>query len=248
MPGLPCRWWRCWRWRSSIPAGRSGCRSPSSCWCRAERGGQGSGQDVLEIGGEAAGADPRRAGSFRWVALLTGSKNAVKGAGFLLGAALLALVRGSSGRAGHGGGPGGDPARGADRHAAGPAKGAQGREIREVFSKSANVNWLSAARVFLFGARDVWFVVGIPIYFYAVLSDGTTGGQPRGLLPDRHLHGGLDHPLRRGAGLAPRLLRAASRPEGDLIAAARGWAWALAVVPAMLTGRGARWRGPHWPG
>ena len=38
------------------------------------------------------------------------------------------------------------------------------------------MNWLSAARVFLFGARDVWFVVGIPIYFYAVLSDGTEAG------------------------------------------------------------------------
>lgn len=45
-----------------------------------------------------------------------------------------------------------------------------------MFSKSPNVNWLSAARVFLFGARDVWFVVGIPIYFYAVLSDGTEEG------------------------------------------------------------------------
>jgi hypothetical protein len=33
---------------------------------------------------------------------------------------------------------------------------------------------------------------------------------------------------------APRILRAKSRPTSDLIAAARGWAWALAVVPAVL--------------
>jgi hypothetical protein len=37
-------------------------------------------------------------------------------------------------------------------------------------------NWLSLARAFLFDARDVWFVVGIPIYFYSVLSDGTEAG------------------------------------------------------------------------
>jgi hypothetical protein len=54
--------------------------------------------------------------------------------------------------------------------------GRKGAKFSEVFSKSPNVNWLSAARVLLFGARDVWFVVGIPIYFYAVLSDGTVEG------------------------------------------------------------------------
>lgn len=39
--------------------------------------------------------------------------------------------------------------------------------------KSKNINFLSAARVFLFGARDVWFVVSLPIFFYSIFSDGT---------------------------------------------------------------------------
>ena len=48
------------------------------------------------------------------------------------------------------------------RMPAGLPVGRKDAKFREVFSKNANVNWLSAARVVLFGARDVWFVVGIP--------------------------------------------------------------------------------------
>jgi hypothetical protein len=44
-------------------------------------------------------------------------------------------------------------------------------------SPDARVNRLSLARMFLFGARDVWFVVGVPVYFQAVLSDGTDEGR-----------------------------------------------------------------------
>ena len=104
-------------------------------------------------------------GLFKWVAVLTGSKNAVKGAGFLLGAALLAvfgfvpsvlamaailmaiLIAVIIGM------PSGLPT------------GRKEAKFSEVFSKNRNINWLSFARLFLFGARDVWFVVGIPIYF-----------------------------------------------------------------------------------
>ncbi|NOD63997.1 organoarsenical effux MFS transporter ArsJ [Ruegeria sp. HKCCD6109] len=174
-------------------------------------------------------------GLFRWVAVLTGSKNAVKGLGFLLGAAMLATL-----------GfmtaiivmaailalillavflfmPPGLP------------KGRKGAKFSEVFSKSANVNWLSAARVFLFGARDVWFVVGIPIYFYAVLSDGTEDGNRAAFFMIGTfmalwiiLYGTVQ-------ANAPRILRAADRSEGDLIGAARSWAIALFFVPAALT-------------
>jgi len=174
-------------------------------------------------------------GLFRWVAVLTGSKNAVKGLGFLLGAVLLATL-----------GfmmailtmaailaviliavivfmPPGLP------------KGRKGAKFSEVFSKSANVNWLSAARVFLFGARDVWFVVGIPIYFYAVLSDGTEEGNRAAFFMIGTfmavwviLYGAVQ------AG-APKILRASERSEADLIHAARSWAAALFCVPAALT-------------
>ena len=102
-------------------------------------------------------------------------------------------------------------------------------------SKSANVNWLSVARVFLFGARDVWFVVGIPVYFYAVLSDGSEAGNRAAFFLVGCfmavwiiLYGAVQ------AG-APRLLQARSRPEAALIHAARGWALALLAVPVLLT-------------
>ena len=112
--------------------------------------------------------------------------------------------------------------------------GRKGAKFSEVFSKSSNVNWLSAARVTLFGARDVWFVVGIPIYFYAVLSDGSTEGNRAAFFMIGTfmavwiiLYGAVQ-------AAAPRLLRAASRPQAELIGAARGWAAVLAVVPALL--------------
>ena len=36
--------------------------------------------------------------------------------------------------------------------------------FNELFSKSDAINILSAARFFLFGARDVWFVVALPVF------------------------------------------------------------------------------------
>jgi len=173
-------------------------------------------------------------GLFRWVAVLTGSKNAVKGLGFLLGAALLATV----------GFAGATLAMAAVLAAillavglampSGLPAGRKGAKFSEVFSKSANINWLSAARVFLFGARDVWFVVGIPVYFYAVLSDGSEAGNRAAFFMIGTFmavwiifYGAIQ-------AAAPRLLRAAQRSEADLIAAARNWAALLAIVPAAL--------------
>ena len=173
-------------------------------------------------------------GLFRWVAVLTGSKNAVKGLGFLLGAALLATI----------GFTGATLAMAAVLAAillavglampSGLPAGRKGAKFSEVFSKSANINWLSAARVFLFGARDVWFVVGIPVYFYAVLSDGSAAGNRAAFFMIGTFmavwiifYGAIQ-------AAAPRLLRAAQRSEADLIAAARNWAALLAIVPAAL--------------
>uniref|UniRef100_Q31EG7 Major facilitator superfamily (MFS) transporter n=1 Tax=Hydrogenovibrio crunogenus (strain DSM 25203 / XCL-2) TaxID=317025 RepID=Q31EG7_HYDCU len=106
---------------------------------------------------------------YRWVALLTGSKNALKGVGFFVGAALLGAVGfvnalyvltaliviplifsllwldASLGKA------------------------KNKPKFKDVFSKSSAINWLSGARFFLFGARDVWFVVALPVYLQAVL-------------------------------------------------------------------------------
>ena len=42
-------------------------------------------------------------------------------------------------------------------------------KFTELLSKSRAVNILSAARLFLFGARDVWFVVALPVFLGAQL-------------------------------------------------------------------------------
>ena len=51
------------------------------------------------------------------------------------------------------------------------SKGNKSTLFREIFSKNNDVNYLSAARLFLFGARDVWFVVGVPLYLYSTVSN-----------------------------------------------------------------------------
>ena len=203
------------------------------------QGASGIAKDLAKMSSKSAVkllAPSSEGGLFRWVAILTGSKNMVKGLGFLLGATLLGTLGFVWSMLGMAAilvvillavliaMPAGLP------------KGRKDVKFSEVFSKSANVNWLSAARVFLFGARDVWFVVGIPIYFYAVLSDGTTAGNRTAFF----LIGTFMALWVILYGLiqanAPRILRAKTRPTDELIKVARGWAWRLAAVPAILTG------------
>ena len=101
---------------------------------------------------------------YHWIAILTGSKNALKGFGFFLGGLLLTLLE----------------FRGAIilmtallalvwlfslmalKKDLGKAKFKP--KFKEIFSKSRAINILSAARMFLFGARDVWFVVALPVF------------------------------------------------------------------------------------
>jgi Arabinose efflux permease len=106
---------------------------------------------------------------YRWVAILTGSKNALKGVGFFLGGLMLTLVGFQTSllilvgmvltallvtarlMRGHLGRP--------DRKA----------KFKHMFSNNRAVNILAAARIFLFASRDVWFVVGLPVFLYSVL-------------------------------------------------------------------------------
>ncbi|MGL6124513.1 MAG: organoarsenical effux MFS transporter ArsJ, partial [Shewanella sp.] len=106
---------------------------------------------------------------YKWVAMLTGSKNALKGAGFFLGGALLTLFGFQLAVL--------SMAMGlllvwifsllSLRRDLGKAKNKP--KFTEMFSKSPAVNTLSAARMFLFGARDVWFVVALPVYLASTL-------------------------------------------------------------------------------
>jgi MFS family permease len=105
---------------------------------------------------------------FKWVAILTGSKNALKGVGFFLGGVLLAWLgfKGSLFAMAFalalvfiGTQASLPPGLGRTKAKA---------KFKGMFSKNRNVNVLSAARFFLFGARDVWFVVGVPVFLYSL--------------------------------------------------------------------------------
>lgn len=203
----------------------------------AVQGASGVAKDLSKMSAKSAVkllAPSEQGGLFRWVALLTGSKNAVKGIGFLIGAVLLGWV-------GLKGAVLGMAAALAlilivivAKMPTGLPSGRKDAKFREVFSKNANINWLSFARVFLFAARDVWFVVGIPIYFYAVLSDGTVAGNRAAFFTIGSfmalwiiLYGAVQ-------AAAPKLLKAKSRPEAEIIRDARSWVAALVILPAGL--------------
>ncbi len=161
---------------------------------------------------------------FRWVALLTGSKNSLKGAGFFLGAALLA----------------GLGFRGALALLAGLLAGVllltwallprhlgrakQRPPFTQIFSHNRAINWLSAARFFLFGARDIWFVVALPVFLYAHLGWGFM--QVGGFLALWVVGYGL---VQAGA---PQLFK--GRQQAPSGASARLWAVLLATLPALI--------------
>lgn len=165
-------------------------------------------------------------GLFKWVAILTGSKNALKGAGFFVGAFLLARLG----------------FQGALLTMAGgvfivlvlvmvflPAAIGQARskpKFSGILSNSSAINRLSAARLALFAARDVWFVVSVPIFLAGVL--GWSFTQVGGFLALWVIgYGGVQ-------GVAPLLLRRAGggRAPGPKVATVLGLA--LAGVTALI--------------
>jgi len=174
-------------------------------------------------------------GLFRWVALLTGSKNAVKGVGFFLGAALLALV-------------GFRPAVLAMAALLtliliavlvfmppGLPGGVKGTKFSAVWPTDRNIRNLSLARVFLFAARDSWFVVGIPVFFYAVLSDGTPESARRAFF----MIGTFMAVWIIFYGIiqanASKLLARSTTTVPDTIAANQRWVGLLTFIPVILT-------------
>lgn len=162
---------------------------------------------------------------FKWIALLTGSKNALKGVGFFLGGALLALMSFKTA---------------VITMAAvlalvwalsvillqqdlGKAKNKP--KFRELFSKSRAINILSAARLFLFGARDIWFVVALPVFLSSELQ--WDFWQTGGFLASWIIGYGLVQSI------APIILRTKTRaiPDGK---SACSWAIVLTLVTVAL--------------
>jgi hypothetical protein len=165
-------------------------------------------------------------GLFKWVAVLTGSKNALKGAGFFVGGVLLSLLGFKGALAAMATGVfvvllsvlGALPA------AIGQAK--KKAAFSGVLSNSSGINRLSLARLALFAARDVWFVVSVPIFLASVL--GWSFAQVGGFMALWVIaYGGVQ-------GIAPVLLARATggRAPGPALAAALGLG--LAVVTAAI--------------
>lgn len=212
----------------------------SVAFVMAVQGVSGVAKDLAKMSSKSAVkllAPKEDGGLFRWVALLTGSKNAVKGLGFFLGAALLALAGFQTAVWGMAGVlaviliavvlflPAGLPGRMKSDEAWGGWR-----------SKDARVNRLSLARMFLFGARDVWFVVGIPVYFQSVLSDGTAEGRREAFfLIGSFLALWI---IAYGAvqAFAPRLLGGKGQPEAQTTRKAVLWAGLLVPIPFLLAG------------
>ncbi|MBU9700078.1 organoarsenical effux MFS transporter ArsJ [Rhodobacteraceae bacterium HSP-20] len=212
--------------------------SASVAFVMAVQGVSGVAKDLAKMSSKSAVkllAPKEDGGLFRWVALLTGSKNAVKGAGFFLGAALLALAGFQTAVWGMAAVlaiilmavvlflPAGLPGRMKAEEAWGGWR-----------SKDPRVNRLSLARLFLFGARDVWFVVGVPVYFQAVLSDGSPDGRREAFF----LVGGFMALwiIAYGAvqAAAPRLIGPKGQPEEATTRRAIAWAGALVPIPFAL--------------
>jgi predicted MFS family arabinose efflux permease len=162
---------------------------------------------------------------FKWVAWFTGSKNAMKGIGFFLGgvllevvgfkgalwlmAALLALVL------------------------AGVVvfvpklmgKNKASKSAKELFAKNRAINLLAAARVVLFGARDVWFVVGVPVFLYA---SGWSRPMVGGFLALWTIGYGAVQAF------APHLVKRSDDGLSAEVPAARLWSAMLAVIPVLI--------------
>ncbi len=162
---------------------------------------------------------------FKWVAWFTGSKNAMKGLGFFLGGVLLQTL-GFQGSLWLMAGllavvllgvVTSLPQMMGKSKASGSAK--------ELFAKNAGINALAAARVALFGARDVWFVVGVPVFLY---SHGWNFTMVGGFLAAWTIGYGLVQAL------APHIVTRSSDGLSREVPAARLWSALLALVPMGL--------------
>src|SRR6516162_5809619 len=142
----------------------------SVAWAVIAQGISGAAKDITKTASKSAIKATSEGGNgqlFKWVAWFTGSKNAMKGFGFFAGGLLLQLV-------------GFHPALWLMAGMLGAVligvvsslptqlgKAKASKSFAELFAKSRAINLLAAARIFLFGSRDVWFVVGLPVFLYA---------------------------------------------------------------------------------
>ncbi|BFN28310.1 major Facilitator Superfamily protein [Pseudomonas sp. SCT] len=182
-------------------------------------------------------SDSQQGTLYKWIAILTGSKNALKGVGFFLGGALLTLL----------GFAGAVLTMAAVlaviwisslvllKKDLGKAKAKP--KFKDIFSKSPAINVLSAARLFLFGARDVWFVIALPVYLSTVF--GWSFWKVGGFLACWIIGYGIVQSM------APAITgkRSGQVPDGR---AAFIWAALLAALPAAIAVGLATGASPQW--
>ncbi|ASU23811.1 MFS transporter [Vibrio qinghaiensis] len=198
-------------------------------WVMAAQALSGIAKDLNKMSAKSAiktlVPDNAQGALYKWIAILTGSKNALKGAGFFLGGVLLSWI-------------------GFQYTVAAMAvvlllvfigsllslkadigKAKTKPKFSEIFSKSRSVNILSAARLFLFGARDVWFVIALPIYLGSVF--GWDHSAVGGFLALWVIGYGVIQ------GFAPKITGSASDqvPDGR---SALGWAALLALITGFI--------------
>jgi predicted MFS family arabinose efflux permease len=202
----------------------------SVAWVVLAQGLAGVAKDITKTASKSAikiTAVDGNAQLFKWVAWFTGSKNATKGIGFFLGAVLLDAI-------------GFAPALWAMAALlavilvacvvslpSGLGAASSSRTAREFLAKSKGVNILAAARVFMFGARDVWFVVGLPVFLYAA---GWDFWQVGGFLAAWTIgYGGIQ-------AVAPSFVSRSPDGLSREVPSARLWIAVLTAVPALLVG------------
>ncbi len=202
--------------------------SLSVVWVVIAQGVCGVAKDLTKTASKSAiklTAGEGNAQLFRWVAWFTGSKNTMKGIGFFIGglllefagfkgalwimAAVLAIVLAAVVIS--------LPNMLGKSKASGSA--------RELFAKSRGINLLALARVGLFGARDVWFVVGVPVFLYA---SGWTFTMVGSFLAVWTIVYGIVQAL------APALIKRSQSGLEAEVPAARWWSLALMLIPFLL--------------
>ena len=197
-------------------------------WVVAAQGIAGLAKDFTKTASKSAIKATSADGAgqlFKWVAWFTGSKNAMKGLGFFVGGVLLQVLG----------------FRGALWLMAaligaillmgllslprelGKAKAS--KSVKELFAKSRPVNLLAAARIFLFGARDVWFVVGLPVFLYV---NGWSFVEVGGFLAAWTIAYGIVQAI------APSLVTRSADGLSREVPAARLWSLVLLSIPLAL--------------
>lgn len=200
----------------------------SVTWVVAAQGIAGIAKDITKTAAKSAIKATSEGGSgqlFKWVAWFTGSKNAMKGVGFFAGGLLLQTIG----------------FNGALWLLAGLlvavflgvalslprtlGKAKASRSFRELFAKTRSINLMAAARIFLFGSRDVWFVVGLPVFLY---SQGWRYMEVAGFIASWTIGYGLVQVI------APSVIRRSVDGLSREVPEARLWGAVLTAIPVVL--------------